>query len=500
MKWLLKPKSVLSQKNHPFTHSSFLGFTLLELMLVLGSVATLSAVTWIGYNHYSQGQKAQLAVQDSLALANTLSNTYGQTGSFANISTNSVKNANLAPSNLIKTGTLKGPWGGPVDISPGSVNSSSFAITWSQVPSGGCTQLVSQLFKAFPIISVNGQNIDINNGKVDVGQVTNACQSASNTVVLTSQPLSSFADTGEVGLPTDSGNKTPPPPVAPPTQGVKEVSGVNAVVYTPTVIQAPTPLNTPTATNVPVTGASVQQTSGSSNSGPPPIALPPQSCFPSSKDVPVNTPVTQTRQGPSCPVGSVGSITEQETGTKTDTTTTTTTCATNWSNATVTTTTSTQTTWNDDWKVISNTCAPVPTTASITNSNICIASGNDSSNGGGANSCGQTSASALIYSGATPTCTAKFTVNVGASSQNETLVCNPDNSGMTATTCSATYTVGGSPVKVAISLNFDSNNEGVGTTTQSACGGYEITYAGKCTHEPGYTITWGGPVVNTCVW
>ena len=553
------------------------GFTLIELMLVLGTIVVLSATTWIGYHYYSLHQGTQIVVQDSLQLSNNLSGSYGQTGSFANLSSNAIKNNKLAPFNLIKEGALKGPWGGLVDVASNDPNNKTFSITWNQIPSGACSPLVTQLFKAFPSIVINGQNIEINNGKIDISKIASSCNQTSNTIVLTSKPLSNFAGTGEVVLPVDHGAPKPLPPVAPPTQGVKSVAAVNAVQYNPATINAPIALNKPTAAAITVTPTTVTQVSTTTTSLPPTTVLPPQTCYPSSKSVPVNSTEYNT-QTLSCSSGYSGSIAQQQSRTKTVTTTTTLSCATPWSSPTSNTTSSTTyTNWspwsttgntcsimcsaqlsnggypthyNYQWVTVNvgcpagysgtntyqaqqvqsstafcanpagsssptygpwsawtntgatqnaiNTCKAAPSTASISNSKVCIGSGNDPSNSGGGGTCGANSVYMDVYSGASPTCQANFKLTVGSSSTNQQITCTPGNSN-TLTVCSQTYNIAGTYVKVAIGLNFDSNNAGVGTTTSASCGGYETTMNGKCTHSPAYPVQ-GGSTSTQCVW
>lgn len=67
------------------------------------------------------------------------------------------------------------------------------------------------------------------------------------------------------------------------------------------------------------------------------------------------------------------------------------------------------------------------------------------------------------------------------------------------TVCSGTYNVGGASVTVKTQMIFDTNNEGIGTTTQASFGGYEVIIGGNCTHMPAYPTS-GGGTSTTCVW
>ena len=116
--------------------SSFLGFTLIELMITLGVISALSAGTYAGYRIYQTREQTNTAVQSSRTLATTLMQTYGHTGSFANLNTQSVITGGLSPSNLpVSNQALKSPWGGSVTVTP-AVSNEAYAITWNQVPSG----------------------------------------------------------------------------------------------------------------------------------------------------------------------------------------------------------------------------------------------------------------------------------------------------------------------------------------------------------------------------
>ena len=347
-----------------FKYHSRLGFTLLELLIVLGSITVISSGTWVAYQISNRRSETKSAIQGARTLSNTLMQTYGRTGSFANLDTQSVINGQLAPANLpVVNHSLTNPWGGSVTVAPSSTGSNAFSLTFKGVPSDGCVNMASQLSPNFEHVNVNNTSVGGIGQSVNIGLATQLCFGNKNTIMLTSNTVAT-PTTGGVLLPVDHG-APPPLPIPPPsTLGAASVAPVKAV--TAQMADSTTQLKTfkiPTVSAVSVTGvpASVSRTITTSIMTPT-TALPPQTCFPSVTQS-TATSIDYGYQTLACQVGYAGSISQQQTRTKSIVTTTTKTCATLWSTPSVSRVSASPTygAWGA-WTTIANSCAAMCST------------------------------------------------------------------------------------------------------------------------------------------
>lgn len=340
------------------------GYTLLEIMLVLGVITAFSVAGIATYaNLHARGQVLQ-AVQSARDLSNNLMSTYGQSGSFSGLTTAGVAEHNEAPGLTVQGQTLLDPWGGQVTLE--SVNSNTqFAVTYTHVPREACANVASQLSKDFAEIQVNGTQVSGDGQpQVDVVMVTKLCGlNDQNTLELTSLAVAQ-PNFGEVPLLLDHGN--PRPVIATPsTKGATTALPVSAVLaVSPDALAKPTTLGAPmvssSGSHMPVTGTVTSEPTPSTSF--PGTALPPQTCFPSTVVTPVSSAVTEPDGTNACPAGYTGVITLELTGTQTVTTTKVTTCGTPWSTPVINQSSQMSTVWNPTPVVIGNTCATMCST------------------------------------------------------------------------------------------------------------------------------------------
>lgn len=342
------------------------GFTLLEIMLTIGAIAVVSAGGMAAYNSVSERSKSAEAVQDVRTVSTLLMQTWGQSGSFQELTSQSLVDGKAVPDGIaIKGGKMANPWGGPIDLAP-TPDNTAFILTMQAVPSGSCTSMTSTLAKNFGAVGVNGTQVLGEGQTLDFGTVSKLCAATDkNAVAFTSRPVVQ-PDMGEVPLPPDHGAIIPPPVPAPPTKGAMNVAPVGAInAPAPVTLKLPTTLQTPTVTTVGATPVAVGNPTTAPSTPttgmPPKVATPPPTCFPST----VSTPVVSTiynNQTQSCQSGYVGQINQQQSAQQTVTTTTVTFCATAWSTPSVSTTSKTDVgTWSA-WQTVGNTCAAMCST------------------------------------------------------------------------------------------------------------------------------------------
>lgn len=340
------------------------GFTLIEMLLVLGILSILTVGSLIGYHVYSQRQSELLATQDTRDLALRLSSTYGQSGSFEGLTSANLIQGKMVPHNLgVQGGTIKNSWGGTVDVQSADPDDLSYAITWSKVPAGACAQMVSHLSGDFSDISVNGVNVTNSTSAVEPGQIAKNCALGNNTLVMTSnlvsggnsiaaaasesadnQPLGQGRTPFASGQPVSSPGFSDTPSSTPPSVALTAKSGSPGRGMNVTGISAGE--NSSTEGRV-LTGISTKALVQAQS-------LPAQSCFPSQTPATESTTETQSRTT-ICP-GSNQILVEQQTRTKMLTTLTSVSCNSIWS-APITHKTI-QTSYSDwsEWSAIGGVC------------------------------------------------------------------------------------------------------------------------------------------------
>jgi len=276
------------------------GFTLLEIMLVLGAISALTAGGFYVAKRTTSQEKAQTAVQTARTLSNVLAQSWGQSGSFAGIDSSAV--AQQAPQFAhSKNGALVNGWNGPIDFSA-TPDGTAYAMTFDDVPSDACVSMSTQLARAFATVAVNNTAIP----SPDPTTVAKLCgASDQNAVTLTSFPVAPH-DYGEVPLPPDHGAPPKIPTPAPATLGAHSVSAVSPVASLSAVALAmPKTLQSPVMSSASagaVSSGPVTNSGLPSTALPPGVALPPQSCFPSVSSTPVVSTVYQSQTpGRACP-------------------------------------------------------------------------------------------------------------------------------------------------------------------------------------------------------
>ncbi len=159
------------------------GFTAIELLFALGIIAVATVVIVKAMSSNSDKAKAQQMIQDVSALVDNIKGAYSSsTDGYTGLDTASVIAGKLYPSDLNISGTnLDSQFsGGSIVIA--SSDASSFGITYNNVPSAVCSEVVSKLAdETFSDISVNGTSMystGAGGGKVDPTAISNACGTA----------------------------------------------------------------------------------------------------------------------------------------------------------------------------------------------------------------------------------------------------------------------------------------------------------------------------------
>lgn len=158
------------------------GFSLLELLLVLGIIAALIIAAFIIFPKVQSAQRVDQEAKNISALQAGVKSLYASMPSYDTLSDDIVIKSKIAPDNMInEDGQLTNSFKGYVSvfgaiISMNSSASDGFQIVYNGVPPAECVKLVSAVGSNFPLIRIGENLVDVmNDGKLDVSLLANEC-------------------------------------------------------------------------------------------------------------------------------------------------------------------------------------------------------------------------------------------------------------------------------------------------------------------------------------
>ncbi|ENS3161735.1 type 4 pilus major pilin [Salmonella enterica subsp. enterica serovar Montevideo] len=171
------------------------GFSLLELLLVLGIIAALVVAAFIVYPKVQASQRAQAESNNIATIQAGVKALYTSASSFTGLNNSVAVQAKIFPDNMLSgSGSAAKPinaFKGNVvvasaDTGPSAATGSSFTITYENVPAAECTKIITAAGN-FYIAQVGGATVKEAGGTLNVAATAAACSDAnSNKLVFTS--------------------------------------------------------------------------------------------------------------------------------------------------------------------------------------------------------------------------------------------------------------------------------------------------------------------------
>ncbi len=174
------------------------GFSLLELLLVLGIIAALVVAAFIVYPKVQASQRAQAESNNIATIQAGVKALYTSASSFTGLTNSVAVQAKIFPDNMLSgSGSSATPinaFKGNVvvasaDTGPSAATGSSFTITYSNVPAAECTKIITAAAGNFYTAGVGtAGNVKAAGGGLDVAETATQCESGgnSNTLIFTS--------------------------------------------------------------------------------------------------------------------------------------------------------------------------------------------------------------------------------------------------------------------------------------------------------------------------
>lgn len=183
-------------KSLNFNRNTAKGFSLIELLLVLGVLAILLVAAFVVYPQVRDRNQANAEVSNLTTIKANINNLYASRGGNYNGLDEDIANqARVFPSSMnngvYDAGTtIAAAWGEEVTVAPAAFNGNAdraFTITYAGVPEGVCLGLVSGAAGNFIDVEVDGTSVMDTDGRFNPATAAGACNTAEGgPVVFTS--------------------------------------------------------------------------------------------------------------------------------------------------------------------------------------------------------------------------------------------------------------------------------------------------------------------------
>lgn len=139
------------------------GFTLVEILLVVGFIALASVGVYTVYNKVTLSNQANIESRNLDTIRAGVKNLYGGNSNYAlptAISPTVINNARITPESMRTPGnaaSITNSFGGSVNIAPvslGTGTNNGFRVTYPQVPGGVCVRLATTGGSQFDQITI----------------------------------------------------------------------------------------------------------------------------------------------------------------------------------------------------------------------------------------------------------------------------------------------------------------------------------------------------------
>ncbi|MBA4242235.1 MAG: type IV pilin [Sphingobacteriaceae bacterium] len=165
------------------------GFSLIELLLVVGFIALVSLGVYTVYSKVQTSQAANTEARNLDTIRAGIKNLYGASQNYVGLTNVVINDARVTPDSMRAVPVVAGAaainntFGGAVTVVPvnlGTGANNGFQITYAAVPGDVCTKLVTTAGRAFDTVGVGavGNVKAFGTGNLNVVQATATCAGA----------------------------------------------------------------------------------------------------------------------------------------------------------------------------------------------------------------------------------------------------------------------------------------------------------------------------------
>ena len=166
------------------------GFSLLELLLVLGIIAALVVAAFIVYPKVQASQRAQAESNNIATIQAGVKSLFTSASSFTGLSNSVAVKAKIFPDNMLSgsgNATPINAFKGAVTLAaantgPSGADGSSFTITYENVPASECTKIITAAAGNFYTAGVGtAGNVKAAGGVLNVASAATECDKGGNS-------------------------------------------------------------------------------------------------------------------------------------------------------------------------------------------------------------------------------------------------------------------------------------------------------------------------------
>lgn len=155
------------------------GFGAIEFGLVLLLIGALIAAAVLFYRDSQRKQSVNNNTSDIIFISGNLVSKYGQLNRYGDVTTELGVKSGVIPAHLRVPGTdtAQNRFGGLIELTPTTLTSAndSVAITWPNVQSKQCSDIVTSVEGEFRVITVGGTQVKSDGNTLNIDGLESAC-------------------------------------------------------------------------------------------------------------------------------------------------------------------------------------------------------------------------------------------------------------------------------------------------------------------------------------
>lgn len=170
------------------------GFTLVEILLVVGFIAVAGLAVYVTYNKVSSSGQANTETRNLSTLQAGVKSLYGGSTNYTGITNAVLNDGRVTPDSMrpipytLGATAINNTFGGTVDVIAttlgGGTANNGFQITYNRVPGSVCAKLVTTGGTSFDQITVNGATVkNFGQSDLNITALTQGCAADAGTGV-----------------------------------------------------------------------------------------------------------------------------------------------------------------------------------------------------------------------------------------------------------------------------------------------------------------------------
>ncbi|HAT7491863.1 TPA: prepilin-type N-terminal cleavage/methylation domain-containing protein [Raoultella ornithinolytica] len=174
------------------------GFSLLELVLVLGVIVSLVAAAFILFPKVRSMQRVEAGVKTLSLIKHVIDTNSSVSKDLTWLTTQNIIKMQVIPKEVVEGNKIINPWGGEINVTTMGGSSQYYLIEYTHIPIEGCVNFLSLIAKSeYNFSQVRGKGLNINfMGERNLSVISTFCLSPINVDASNKTVSFSFSDFG----------------------------------------------------------------------------------------------------------------------------------------------------------------------------------------------------------------------------------------------------------------------------------------------------------------